>query len=212
MPEVGVALGQRGTFADRFALLYAEAGNPPLKRVTVAVANAGRVDERGRAVRVSAQRVSDWRRGRNVPARFAVLAAVLEMLIGHARKRRPQPVVAELYDLEAWHTLWKDALASPAAPAEPHDGSSEGSAADTSPGERPTAQDNSGLCPYQGLAAYGQADAARFFGRERATRALVARLGQALVTGGIVTLVGASGSGKSSLLQAGLIPALARGT
>ncbi|WP_345535006.1 AAA family ATPase [Phytohabitans rumicis] len=195
-----MALGQRGTFADRFALLYAEAGNPPLKRVTVAVASAGRVDERGRAVRVSAQRVSDWRRGRNVPARFAVLATVLEMLIGHARKRQPQPVVAGLYDLEAWRALWKEALASPAAAPEPENVD-----------EQPSAEDDSALCPYQGLAAYGEADAARFFGRERATRALVARLGQALITGGIVTLVGASGSGKSSLLRAGLIPALARG-
>ena len=191
-----MAPGQRGTFADRFALLYGEAGNPPLKRVTGAVAGAGRVDEQGRAVRVSAQRVSDWRRGRNVPARFAVLATVLEMLIGHARRRRPQPVVAGLYDLESWHTLWEEALASPVAQADADGGPSDG---------------DSDLCPYQGLAAYGSADAARFFGRKQATRTLLARLGQALTTGGIVALVGASGSGKSSLLQAGLIPALAHG-
>lgn len=203
----GVAPGQRGTFADRFALLYGEAGNPPLKRVTGAVAGAGRVDERGRAVRVSAQRVSDWRRGRNVPARFAVLATVLEMLIGHARRRRPHPVVAGLYDLGAWHTLWKEALASPVAQTDPDGTPSD----DPVAGARFGADDYSGLCPYQGLAAYGRADAARFFGRKQATRALLARLGQAQATGGIVALVGASGSGKSSLLQAGLIPALAHG-
>lgn len=195
MPEVDVALGQRGTFADRFALLYAEAGNPPLKRVTAWVASAGRVDERGSAVRVSAQRVSDWRRGRNVPARFAVLAAVLEVLIGHARKRRPRPVVAGLYDLEVWRTLWKEALASPVAQVELEAGTS----------------DDTSFCPYQGLAAYSQEEAERFFGRERATRALAARLGDALTFGGLVALVGASGSGKSSLLRAGLVPALADG-
>ena len=206
-----MALGRRETFADRFALLYAEAGNPPLKRVTASVVSAGRVDERGLAVRVSAQRVSDWRRGRNVPARFAVLAAVLEMLIGQASTRRAQPVVAGLYDLEAWRTLWEEALASPVTWVEPEDRPSDGSAGRAAPGERPRTEDNVGICPYQGLAAYGQEDAARFFGRERATRALVARLDQALTTGGMVTLVGASGSGKSSLLQAGLIPALARG-
>ncbi|MEV7627749.1 AAA family ATPase [Actinoplanes sp. NPDC089786] len=192
-----MSMKQRETFADRFALLYAEAGNPPLKRVTASVAGAGRTDERGQGVRVSAQRVSDWRSGRNVPARFTVLATVLHFLIGQARERRARPVVTGLYDLDAWRTLWTEALASPAG--------------DTSPGE-PSGDDDAGLCPYQGLAAYGTDDAGRFFGRERATRDLVARLGDALTTGGIVALVGASGSGKSSLLRAGLVPALARGT
>ena len=46
-----------------------------------------------------------------------------------------------------------------------------------------------------------------FYGRERLTATLAGTLAQA----GIVMLTGASGAGKTSLLQAGLRPALARG-
>jgi WD40 repeat protein len=179
------SIGARELFAERFALLYVEAGDPPLKRVTESVARARRVDERGQLVRIPAQRVSDWRRGRNVPARFAALAAVLEVLIGEARKAKPQPVADGLYDLRAWRALWERAQA--------------GAAADGPPA----------VCPYLGLAAFGPEEARWFFGRERATAALIERVAAARRTGGIVMLVGASGAGKSSLLSAGLVPALA---
>src|SRR5688500_11887948 len=99
----------RATFVERFVLLYAEAGNPPLKQVTASVVRARLLDERGLVVRVSAQRVSDWRHGRNVPARFAVLAAVLRVLIEPARKARPRPKAVGLYDLRAWRALWEEA-------------------------------------------------------------------------------------------------------
>jgi WD40 repeat protein/energy-coupling factor transporter ATP-binding protein EcfA2 len=189
-------LGPRGQFAERFALLYAEAGEPPLKRVTESVARARKVDERGRPVRVPAQRVSDWRRGRNVPARFAALSAVLEVLVGEARKLRPAPVVEGLYDLEAWRRLWEQALASPVA-------------SDEEQPEQPI--EDSGACPYRGLAVFRQEDAGWFYGRERSTTALVSRLASAVRTGGIVMLVGASGAGKSSLMRAGLGPAVQEG-
>jgi WD40 repeat protein/energy-coupling factor transporter ATP-binding protein EcfA2 len=196
MSSSGPALGPRGQFAERFALLYAEAGEPPLKRVTESVARARKVDERGRPVRVPAQRVSDWRRGRNVPARFAALAAVLEVLVGEARKLRPAPVVEGLYDLADWRRLWEQALASPVTP--------EGD------GEEQPAEDV-GACPYRGLAVFRQEDAGWFYGRERSTAALVSRLAAAVRTGGIVMLVGASGAGKSSLMRAGLGPAVQEG-
>ncbi|MET7478959.1 helix-turn-helix domain-containing protein [Streptomyces sp. NPDC005648] len=64
-------------------------------------------------------------------------------------------------------------------------------------------------CPYRGLAAFGPQDAAWFFGRERATAALVERVFQR-VGGGPLLLVAPSGAGKSSLLNAGLVPALRR--
>jgi WD40 repeat protein/DNA-binding SARP family transcriptional activator len=63
------------------------------------------------------------------------------------------------------------------------------------------------VCPFKGLAPFTAADAAFFSGRERLVDELLARL----VTSTFVGLVGPSGSGKSSLLQAGLLPALARG-
>ncbi|MBJ6620459.1 hypothetical protein H4N49_17575 [Streptomyces sp. DHE17-7] len=71
------------------------------------------------------------------------------------------------------------------------------------PGTGPTAG-----AALPGLAAYRQQDAGWFFGRERSTAAFVAQLRAAENTGGLVMLVGASGAGKSSLLNAGLVPAL----
>jgi transcriptional regulator with XRE-family HTH domain len=63
--------------------------------------------------------------------------------------------------------------------------------------------------PYRGLASFQPADAEWFFGREALTRQLTDRLADLRAAGGGMQLVvGASGSGKSSLLRAGLIPAL----
>ena len=67
-------------------------------------------------------------------------------------------------------------------------------------------------CPYQGLAPFETARSDVFFGRTRAVRDLLARLAPRLDGQGAVLLVsGASGVGKSSLLRAGLLPALADG-
>jgi len=62
-------------------------------------------------------------------------------------------------------------------------------------------------CPYKGLAAYQPEDARYFCGREAMTDELIRRLQlhDVLVVGG------PSGSGKSSLVRAGLIPALRAG-
>lgn len=192
--------GARTAFAERLALLYKEAGNPPLKKVAEAVVRLQRVDERGRPVRVSVQRISDWRRARNVPAQFAALAAVLHVLIPQARRVRPAPVSAGLYDLAQWQLLWERAVGDRAA--------SSAEDAARIPAEAPAVP---GVCPYRGLAAYRQHDARWFFGRERSTAALVAQLRAAQESGGLVMLVGASGAGKSSLLNAGLVPAVRSG-
>ncbi|MEU7853117.1 WD40 repeat domain-containing protein [Nonomuraea sp. NPDC049141] len=70
----------------------------------------------------------------------------------------------------------------------------------------------SDVCPYQGLAPFETDRTELFFGRARATRNLLDRLGRRLAEQGDVLLVsGASGVGKSSLLRAGLLPALAEG-
>ncbi|MGZ4335103.1 MAG: nSTAND1 domain-containing NTPase, partial [Gaiellaceae bacterium] len=60
------------------------------------------------------------------------------------------------------------------------------------------------ICPYKGLAPFEAEDAEFFCGRERLVDELVARLAEVPV----LVLVGPSGSGKSSLLRAGILPAL----
>ena len=61
--------------------------------------------------------------------------------------------------------------------------------------------------PFKGLASFDVGDADLFFGRERLVAELVARLAGASLLG----VVGPSGSGKSSTVRAGLIPAVRSG-
>ncbi|MEU4835924.1 AAA family ATPase [Streptosporangium sp. NPDC023615] len=65
--------------------------------------------------------------------------------------------------------------------------------------------------PYKGLATYTEADAEVFTGRELVTAQLVSTLSERLAGPGLLVLTGASGAGKSSLLRAGLFPAIGRG-
>jgi hypothetical protein len=59
-------------------------------------------------------------------------------------------------------------------------------------------------CPYPGLAYFGPGDADLFFGRDAA----IARLADAVGRQSLTAVVGASGSGKSSVVLAGLAPRL----
>ncbi|MFE0254484.1 XRE family transcriptional regulator [Streptomyces sp. NPDC059010] len=94
-------------------------------------------------------------------------------------------------DVAQWERAWH-ALATEVGPA----------------GPAPDADRSDGPAPYVGLAAYQASDAEWFFGRERLVDELVRRLsGQRLLL-----VIGASGSGKSSLLRAGLVPRLPAGT
>jgi WD40 repeat protein len=94
-------------------------------------------------------------------------------------------------DPAAWRARWQQARLAdpePAGPAEPGE-----------PGE--PAQ-----CPYRGLAEFRTEDARWFFGRAAATADLVAGVREA--AGQPLLLVAPSGTGKSSLLRAGLLAAL----
>lgn len=66
-------------------------------------------------------------------------------------------------------------------------------------GRRPTT-----LCPYRGLFAFREEDAPFFHGRESFTQILV----EAIQRHPLVSVIGASGSGKSSVVFAGLVPEL----
>ena len=67
--------------------------------------------------------------------------------------------------------------------------------------ERPSA-----ACPYRGLQPFGVEDEEEFFGREADIDAALARIGRSR----FLAVSGASGSGKSSLVRAGVVPALHR--
>jgi WD40 repeat protein/DNA-binding SARP family transcriptional activator len=65
--------------------------------------------------------------------------------------------------------------------------------------------------PYKGLRAFSDADTEDFFGREELVQRLVAQLADGVEGYRFLGVVGPSGSGKSSVVRAGLIPALRAG-
>ncbi|HEX9595690.1 MAG TPA: LuxR C-terminal-related transcriptional regulator, partial [Anaerolineales bacterium] len=94
-----------------------------------------------------------------------------------------------------------------------------GRTVETQPGVISTSQMEP-INPYKGLRAFEVADAREFFGREALVKKLLSRLAlktQAwqrnppLGKGRFLAVVGPSGSGKSSLIKAGLIPAIMKG-
>ncbi|MFW2335286.1 BTAD domain-containing putative transcriptional regulator, partial [Ilumatobacter sp.] len=76
-----------------------------------------------------------------------------------------------------------------------------GVASDRDPGGKPARN------PYKGLRAFQETDTADFFGRND----LVARLVERVTDRPLTAVVGPSGSGKSSVVKAGLIPAVRNG-
>ncbi len=111
------------------------------------------------------------------------------------------PTVAEFVD--SWRTALSVSLTTTTSPpGAPIDGlSREGLGA--------TALTMSGLVvnPFKGLRPFGEEDAADFFGRDQ----LVHELHQLVTEQRFTAVVGPSGSGKSSLVLAGLVPELKRG-
>ncbi|OKK17074.1 hypothetical protein AMK09_21170 [Streptomyces sp. CB02488] len=86
-----------------------------------------------------------------------------------------------------WGRRWREATADAAEEAEQAEGEEDVAAS-----------------PYKGLARFEPDDRDNYFGRGE----LVAELAAAIARHRVVALVGGSGSGKSSLLRAGLVPAL----
>ncbi|WP_431042094.1 hypothetical protein ACQUSR_09375 [Streptomyces sp. P1-3] len=95
-------------------------------------------------------------------------------------------------DRADWEARWRAAAAE---------------AAEAAAGER-AADDAAAEPPYRGLARFEPGDHERFFGRDR----LVADVTDLARRNRFAAVFGPSGSGKSSLLRAGLIPALRNGT
>jgi WD40 repeat protein len=97
-------------------------------------------------------------------------------------------------DAQVWQRRWRQVAADWAAVQ------ADAAAGGARPGTE--------QAPYLGLTRYQAGDADRFFGRQR----MVARLVDLLDRRPFLAVFGVSGSGKSSLLRAGLIPALAGAT
>ncbi|RMI30521.1 hypothetical protein EBN03_20790 [Nocardia stercoris] len=170
----------RRVFADRLNALFEAAGKPTLG--SIATAASARSSAAGGGP-ISLQRISDWRKAKTMPSNFEALAPVVIALVEKAQ-RASRPLDPELAQLTVWRKIWQTA----------HDWDPESEA----------------TCPYPGLGAYRDRDSEWFFGRARATTELTALVrGAATVQEpGLIVVMGASGAGKSSLLHAGLIPAL----
>jgi WD40 repeat protein/DNA-binding SARP family transcriptional activator len=65
--------------------------------------------------------------------------------------------------------------------------------------------------PYKGLRAFDEPDAEDFFGRDGLVDEVLARLAGSGPRGRLILVVGGSGSGKSSLVRAGVLPPVRRG-
>src|SRR5271166_7085084 len=147
-------------------------------------------EELAAAAGVSPRSVSNLERGINRTARKDT-AELLAEALGLAGRTRERFVAA----------------ARGRGPAEEVLAAREGSMSDAgqmvAPGMR--------RCPYRGLLPFGESDAEVFYGRERLAAELAVKVAAGVSRGGMVVVTGASGSGKSSLLRAGLLPVLARG-
>lgn len=66
--------------------------------------------------------------------------------------------------------------------------------------------------PYKGLRPFEESDAGDFYGREALVGEILARFAQQSPMSRLLAVVGPSGSGKSSLVKAGVLPALRQGT
>ncbi|MBO0879332.1 MAG: ATP-binding protein, partial [Mycobacterium sp.] len=183
-------------FAEALSMLFACAGDPP----PLKAAQWATVVQRQRYPGMSAvtkQRISDWSLGKRVPQRWESFEPVVMVLIKEAIRRKTPPAKPGMYDLGRWRRWWSEARTA------------SDNAASRSPR---TSSAPSTTCPYQGLASFEATDQARFFGRTRAIKELVALITQTHAPDpGIVLVTGPSGAGKSSLLAAGLIPAVSTG-
>src|SRR5580704_4363053 len=143
-------------------------------------------EELAEAASLSPRSVSDLERGINRTARQDT-AELLVAALGVAEPVRPLFVAAARGRAPAEDVL--AALREAAAPEGP-----------AWPGG-----------PYLGLVPFEERDAQLFYGRDELTDQLVRRLAGRLRGAGILLVAGESGSGKSSLLRAGLMPRLAAG-
>ncbi|WP_244882748.1 nSTAND1 domain-containing NTPase [Gordonia desulfuricans] len=182
-----------GRFGAQLLALFAAAGSPTLAHTVKGAARLapGRAD-------VTVQRLSDWRRGRHLPASFETLEPVLAWLILQAQSKG-----ADAAPLTEWERWWSASRAPRSADRNTSPGTVGSSDAGSDAEDIPAA-----VSPYRGLDAMTAADHEVFFGRDRVLSRL-AELVEAAdaergTTPALVIVTGVSGAGKSSLLRAGI--------
>ncbi|MCM6777565.1 tetratricopeptide repeat protein [Nocardia sp. CDC159] len=118
-PLPGGSDSARKVFSDRLSQLFEAAGKPTLEQVVRTTTQRMRAAQgRGGRQAVTAQRISDWRSGRNLPHTFESAAPVLVTLIDLA-KARPGRVREDLVDHRMWERLWTAAAAEPSGGSRP---------------------------------------------------------------------------------------------
>lgn len=132
---------------------------------------------------MSPQRISDWRNGRHLPREFSTVEPLLVWLTTRALRAGETGVLT----IPDWKQLWT-----------PTDDADE----DAAP-----VKASSDLRPFAGLSSLTEDDAEVYFGRDDLIAELAATITAAAADGDgprVVIVAGVSGSGKSSLLGAGL--------
>ncbi|MEU1997040.1 hypothetical protein ABZ511_21505 [Nocardia gamkensis] len=177
----------REEFARRLSALHRDAGAPSLRHVaTLAQQQVRDADGETRSAHATAQRISDWMNGRNVPARFESLVPVLNVL--GARARRRAGTTTETVHLRAWRSLWAAARTAPV-----------------------TASGTATEPPYPDADGFFERHDPAFFGRQRAIASILKMIRTSACSqrdADLIVLTGASGIGKTALLRGGVIPAL----
>lgn len=135
--------------------------------------------------------INRWLSGTTLPTGFRPLELMVAGVREHSRNP-PRQVRETLLRSGWWRGAYERALA-------------ESGRVEATNGQQPQ-------IVYQGLAPFGRHDAERFFGRGPAIESLRARIDALLRSRapGVLVVLGQSGVGKSSLLAAGLLPALGR--
>ncbi|NRQ31916.1 hypothetical protein HII36_08695 [Nonomuraea sp. NN258] len=148
------------------------------------------------AARLTPQTVSDWFTKGSTAHDFVPLWTLVRVLLEHAGDPPAyEPRHAWWRNQhELWKTRWEQARAAGVQDGRPGHGQAAGE-----------------TCPYPGLRPFNGAESEWFFGREALVSRVMDRLERCLAERSPLAVVAPSGAGKSSLLQAGVLPALARG-
>lgn len=130
------------------------------------------------------------------------LPAGLDDVLQQATAKQPQDRFADMPSL----LLALEAALQPTISLHPPDAQQQTAVPSLTP-QQMAALEN----PYCGLRAFTESDAANFFGRETLVQELLSQLSDGSDLERFLVVIGPSGSGKSSLVKAGLLPALRRG-